>query len=41
MLRMNADQVSSIANLIDAAAQNANRLANVASGIGGNLDITV
>ena len=41
MLRMNADQVSSIANLIDAAAQNANRLATVASGIGGNLDITV
>jgi hypothetical protein len=41
MLRMNADQASSIANLIDAAAQNTNRLANVAAGVGGNLDITV
>ena len=41
MLRMNADQASSIANLIDAAAENGNRLANVAAGIGSNLDITV
>jgi hypothetical protein len=40
MLRMNANQASSIANLIDAAAQNGNRLANVAAGIGGNLDIS-
>ena len=41
MLRMNADQAASVAKLIDAATQNANRLANVAAGLGGNLDITV
>jgi hypothetical protein len=41
MLKMNADSASSVVKLLDAAQQNFNSLANVASGIGGNLDITV
>ncbi len=41
MLKMNADSASSVAQLLDAAQQNMNRLANVAAGIGGNLDISV
>jgi hypothetical protein len=41
MLKMNADAASNVAQLLDAAQQNMNRLANVAAGIGGNLDITV
>jgi len=40
MLRMNADASANVAKLLDAASQNFNRLANVATGIGGNLDIT-
>ena len=40
MLRMNADASADVAKLLEAAQQNFNRLANVASGIGGNLDIT-
>jgi hypothetical protein len=40
MLRMNADASASVVKLLDAASQNFNSLANVASGIGGNLDIT-
>ena len=40
MLKMNADMASSAVQLIDAASQNLDRLANVAAGIGGNLDIT-
>jgi hypothetical protein len=40
MLRMNAEQGASIANMIDAAQQNIQRLANVAAGIGGNLDVS-
>lgn len=40
MLKMNANMASSAVQLIDAASQNLNRLANVAAGIGGNLDIT-
>ena len=40
MLRMNADASADTAKLLEAAQQNFNRLANVASGIGGNLDIT-
>ena len=40
MLRMNADASTGVVKLLDAANQNFNRLANVASGIGGNLDIT-
>ena len=41
LLKMNANQQASVANLLDAAASNADRLANVATGIGTNLDITV
>jgi len=41
MLRMNADTARSVVQLIDAAQQNFDRLANVASGIGENLDISV
>ena len=41
MLKMNADMASSAVQLLDAASQNLNRLANVAAGIGGNLDISV
>lgn len=41
MLKMNAQADASIAALIEAAQQNANQLANVASGVGGNLDISV
>jgi hypothetical protein len=37
---MNADQGASVANLIDAADQNANSLANVAGNIGTNLDVS-
>lgn len=40
MIKMNADAGASVAKLLDAAQQNANQLANVASGVGGNLDIT-
>ena len=40
MLRMNADASADVAKLLEAAQQNFNRLANVAGGIGGNLDIT-
>ena len=41
MLRMNADSAQNAVKLLDAAQQNMNSLANVASGIGGNLDLTV
>lgn len=41
MLKMNADAASSVAQLLDAASQNLNRLANVAAGVGQNLDISV
>jgi len=40
MLRMNADAAQSVATLIDAAQQNMDRLANVAAGIGTNLDVS-
>lgn len=39
MLRMNADASADVAKLLEAAQQNFNSLANVAGGIGGNLDI--
>ena len=39
MLRMNANASADVAKLLEAAQQNFNRLANVAGGIGGNLDI--
>lgn len=40
MMRMNADAAASMVQVLEAAQQNLNRLANVASGIGGNLDIS-
>jgi len=41
MLKMNADSQGAIAQVLDAAAQNLNRLANVAAGVGQNVDISV
>ena len=38
-LRMNADASADVAKLLEAEQQNFSRLANVAGGIGGNLDI--
>jgi hypothetical protein len=38
--RMNADDASSVVSLIDSADQNANSLANLAEGVGANLNIT-
>lgn len=40
MMKMDADADRSIAQLIDAAQKNLNSLANVAAGVGGNLDIS-
>ena len=40
LARMNADQGSSVVKLIDAAQQNFDPLANVAAGIGTNLDVS-
>lgn len=41
MMRMNADAAASIVKVIEAAQDNMQQLANVASGVGGNLDISV
>jgi hypothetical protein len=41
MLKMNADQGANAVKLIDAAQQNMNSLANVGTGVGQNLNITV
>ena len=41
MLKMDADNAASTVKLIDAAQQNLNSLANVAPGIGTNLNISV
>ena len=41
MLKMNAEAAFSIVQLIDAAQTNARQLANVAAGVGGNLDVSV
>ena len=41
MLRMNADAAGSIAQVIDAAQQNLQNLANVAAGVGRNVNISV
>lgn len=41
MLRMNADAARSIVQVIEAAQENLNRLGDLASGIGENLDISV
>jgi hypothetical protein len=40
LMRMNADQDASVVKLIDAAQQNFAPLANAASGIGTNLDVS-
>ena len=40
MLRMNADTASAIVQVLDAAQQNLASLANVAAGVGQNLNIT-
>ena len=40
LLRMNADSERAIMQMISAAAQSANSLANVAAGTGTHLDIT-
>jgi hypothetical protein len=41
MLRMNAESAQSAAKLIEAAQQNVDRLANVAAGVGTNVDLSV
>jgi len=41
MLKMNADSAQNAVKLIDAAQQNMQSLANVASGVGQNLNISV
>jgi hypothetical protein len=41
MLRMNADNAASIVQVLNAAQQNMASLANVASGIGQNLNISM
>ena len=41
MLRMSADSDRQVAQLVDSAQQNFDRLANVAAGIGQNLDVSV
>lgn len=41
LLRMNAQAEQSVVKLIEAAQQNVDRLANVAQGVGANLDISV
>ena len=40
MMQMNANASADTAKLLEAAQQSFSRLANVAAGIGGNLDIT-
>ncbi len=40
LMQMDAQSADDAARLIDAAQQNLDRLANVAAGIGGNLDVT-
>ena len=41
LLRMNADSAEQVAKLIQSAQQNFDRLANVAAGIGQNLDLSI
>lgn len=40
MMRMNADSAASVVQLIDAAQKNMQSLANVAAGVGQNINIT-
>jgi hypothetical protein len=41
MLRMNADAAGAIVKVLEAAQQNLNNLANVAAGVGQNVNISV
>jgi hypothetical protein len=41
MMRMNADSQAAVAQLLETAQQNGAQLAAAASGLGGNLDISV
>ncbi len=41
MMRMNADSAQSVMQLLEAGQANIDRLANVAAGVGGNLDVSV
>lgn len=41
MLKMNADQAGNAVKLLEAAEQNMKGLANVGSGVGGNLNVVV
>ena len=41
MLRMNADSAQSVVKLLEAGQANIDKLANVAAGVGGNLDVSV
>ena len=41
MMKMNADNAASIIQVIEAAQQNLDQLAQAAAGLGQNLDITV
>jgi hypothetical protein len=41
MLKMSLDSQSSVLQLLDAGQQNVGKLANVAAGVGQNLDISV
>jgi hypothetical protein len=41
MLRMNAEAAQSAAKIVQAAEQNFDRLANVAAGIGTNVDVSI
>ena len=41
MMKMNADSAASIIQVIEAAQQNLNKLADAAAGLGQNLDISV
>lgn len=41
MMKMNADSAASIIQVIEAAQQNLDKLANAAAGLGQNLDISV
>ena len=41
MMRMNADSAQSVVQLLEAGQANIDKLANVAAGIGGNLDVSV
>jgi hypothetical protein len=40
MLRMNADAAQSVVKLLEAGQANIDKLANVAAGVGGNLDVS-